>query len=636
MRRKLTLLLPTLLRLGPSNITTVALYRMAVRSRLAEQWMVPGTGYEGPFFSGVSACQTKLPTTCSTAATVRSAEELLEGYLTYFSREKFHTGSPPDWFLNPFEGGKISVFSRHWSRIDDFTSGIGDIKTVWEASRFDWSILLARACRLTGEARYLNTLNDWMSDWTRQNPLNLGPHWKCGQETGIRLQQVLLTAFLLGQHKTPLSPLIRFVTEHCRRIEPTIRYAMAQDNNHGTSEAAALFVAGAWLASVGESPDIRHQGDIWRTTGRRWLENRLARLVADDGSFSQYSLNYHRVLVDTLNLVEFWRSELLQDKFSKEFYRKAKAAVEWLYQMTDTVSGDAPNLGANDGARLFVLSSTEYRDYRPSVQLGTVLFLGEKAYPAGTWDESLFWLGLSAKLGNKQDFNRQSKLFPEGGYALIRSTETAGQQPWGIVRSPNFRFRPGHADALHFDLWHEGVNILRDSGSYSYNAGKPWRSYFGSTRAHNTVQFDERDQMPRLGRFLQGAWLRMSHASEVVREKGRLSWSGAYTDYMGCRHQRTIISDGRRWRITDEIAGFKSNAVIRWRLMPGKWWMQGTKCIGDLAELNITCSRDLSRCELTSGWESRHYMEKSQLPVFEAQVNAGPATLTTEIILREP
>ena len=269
MRRKLTLLLPTLLRLGPSNITTVALYRMAVRSRLAEQWMVPGTGYEGPFFSGVSACQTKLPTTCSTAATVRSAEELLEGYLTYFSREKFHTGSPPDWFLNPFEGGKISVFSRHWSRIDDFTSGIGDIKTVWEASRFDWSILLARACRLTGEARYLNTLNDWMSDWTRQNPLNLGPHWKCGQETGIRLQQVLLTAFLLGQHKTPLSPLIRFVTEHCRRIEPTIRYAMAQDNNHGTSEAAALFVAGAWLASVGESPDIRHQGDIWRTTGRQ-------------------------------------------------------------------------------------------------------------------------------------------------------------------------------------------------------------------------------------------------------------------------------------------------------------------------------------------------------------------------------
>ena len=34
-------------------------------------------------------------------------------------------------------------------------------------------------------------------------------------------------------------------------------------------------------------------------------------------------------------------------------------------------------------------------------------------------------------------------------------------------RLPVYRFRPAHADPLHFDLWHQGVNLLRDGGSYA-------------------------------------------------------------------------------------------------------------------------------------------------------------------------
>lgn len=226
MRKNLTLLL-TLLRLGPKNVSTVVLYRMAIRSRLAEKRMKPGTGYDGPMFRAISDYKEKLSFKFSPATTVCSAEELLKGYLTYFSHRKFHVGSPPDWFMNPVTGKKIVADCQHWSRLDDFNLTAGDIKTLWEASRFDWAILLARAWRLTGDFRFVHALNDWTGDWIRQNPLNLGPNWKCGQEASIRLQQVLLTAYLLGQHRTPLFPLTRFVDEHCRRIEPTIRYAPA-------------------------------------------------------------------------------------------------------------------------------------------------------------------------------------------------------------------------------------------------------------------------------------------------------------------------------------------------------------------------------------------------------------------------
>ena len=76
-----------------------------------------------------------------------------------------------------------------------------------------------------------------------------------------------------------------------------------------------------------------------------------------------------------------------------------------------------------------------------------------------------------------------------------------------LFRYPNYQFRPSHSDALHIDFWLRGQNLFRDSGTYGYFSKDISDSYFESTEAHNTVQFDYRDQMPRLGRFLYGKWI---------------------------------------------------------------------------------------------------------------------------------
>ena len=85
-------------------------------------------------------------------------------------------------------------------------------------------------------------------------------------------------------------------------VAPKIGYAVGQDNNHGTSEAAALFIGGRWLAALGHPVGTR-----WERNGRRWLEERAQRLIERDGSCSQYSVNYHRLMLDTLSVVEIWR-----------------------------------------------------------------------------------------------------------------------------------------------------------------------------------------------------------------------------------------------------------------------------------------------------------------------------------------
>src|SRR5690606_13548947 len=48
----------------------------------------------------------------------------------------------PDWHRSIITGGIAPRLP--WWQIPDFVDGLGDIKGVWEASRFDWVLIFAR------------------------------------------------------------------------------------------------------------------------------------------------------------------------------------------------------------------------------------------------------------------------------------------------------------------------------------------------------------------------------------------------------------------------------------------------------------------------------------------------------------
>jgi hypothetical protein len=395
------------------------------------------------------------------------ADELLAGRANYFSVHPLDIGNPPNWFLNPFQKKLHPRPVQHWSRIADFSAEVGDIKVVWEMSRFAWAPILARAWRISGDARYLSALQLWMQDWWRCNPPNTGPNWMCGQETSIRLINALLALRLVGLEKSAEIGLVVFVEAHCRRVDLTTSYAVAQDNNHATSEAAGLFVGGTWLAKRGEG-DAKYRGQRWAEKGRKLLNGRVRRLVLPDGSFSQHSLTYHRMMLDTLSVAEAWRRYMGEAPFAEDFYTRAIAATRWLGAMIDPASGDGPNLGANDGAHPYRLDASAYRDFRPCLQLASLLFVSGAVLKSGPWDESAAWLGVPTE-GPVQPWlsDLSSALFPDGGYVVLRNDDGARV----LLRAPTARFRPSHADALHVDLWWKGKNILRDGGTYAYADG---------------------------------------------------------------------------------------------------------------------------------------------------------------------
>lgn len=528
-------------------------------------------------------------------------------------------GNPPAWLANPFNATTVDAQNTPWWKLPDFSLEVGDIKTVWEASRFDWVLALAQRAK-TGCAASLQRLNFWLTDWCRVNPAYYGPNWKCGQEASIRVMHLAMAARILEQPEM-CPDLARLVEAHLKRIDPSVSYALAQDNNHGTSEAAALFIGGAWCEANGI-----HAGRKWMQKGHSLLENRAKRLIAPDGSFSQYSTNYHRVLIDTLSMAEIWRKWHGLEKFSDLFYQRASRAANWLYSMVEPESGDAPNLGGNDGARLLPLTDTGYRDFRPSAQLAMALFADQRACEGKEADRQLEWLGVATPVNKVQ--RPGSQQFDHGGYSVLR------QGRWtAVFKYPRYRFRPRHCDLLHVDLWYGSENILRDGGSYSYNSEKSLQDYFTGPAAHNTIEFDGRDQMPRLGRFLRGGW---PIARDIKYSDGidGLSYAGAgYRDWKGASHKRMITLKRNCLIVYDKVKGFSQTAVLRWRLKPGTWDLQGKIVVSKNYRLEIEADVPTVRFELVQGWESRFYHQKEAIPVLEVEIHE-PGRIISKLIRR--
>lgn len=607
----------TALALGLPNIARAAGYRLGVRLGVNPVRRLRGVVPIGPFFSASHMGALPLPVVADWQSSAR-----------IFSRWPLELGDdPPDWLANPLTGQRISAPERPWWQIPDFDTAVGDIKLIWELSRMDWVLALVQRVR-QGEAGAVDRLNIWMADWCGHNPPYQGPNWKCGQEASIRVMHIACAALLLGQVNDVLPGLRELIGLHLQRIAPTVQYAIAQDNNHGTSEAAALFMGGSWLALLGDE-----QGARWAATGRRLLENRASRLIGAQGTFSQYSLNYHRLMLDTLSIAECWRHHLDLPVFSQSLRVRVLTAAKWMHALIDPNTGDGPNVGANDGARLLQLTNSSYRDYRPSVQLAMVLFGGQRAYNTqGTWDYAAEWLGVALPDAvTPEPGNLQAD---DGGFAVMRQGKAMA-----LLRYPRFRFRPSQADALHLDLWIDGKPLLRDAGSYSYNSEAQWQTYFGGVTGHNTVQFDDREQMPRLSRFLLGDWLRTEKFEPLVTNNDSVRVGAGYCDGQGARHHRQVQLQGGQLCVRDQVHGFKRRAVLRWRLSPQEWLLdkpvemggQNIRCIrNDVGHvLTITSDVQIVRCEVVQGWESLHYLEKTPVPVLELEI-AQPGLLTTQ------
>jgi Heparinase II/III-like protein/Heparinase II/III N-terminus len=594
-------------RLGPANLARVGLYRIGLKSGLHPVLRITAPVATGPFFGEPTAIRSGL---------VASTRWIDQAH--YFSAHDFPVDQMPDWHASPFRPGVRADATRPWHRLGDFDAELGDLKAVWEASRFEWLIPMAQRVAM-GDVTELTRLNAWIANWSRLNPPYMGVNWKCGQEASIRVLHLAAAALILDQADQPLDSLRDLLRAHLRRIAPTMAYAIGQQNNHGTTEAAALFVGGSWLASQGEA-----EAGKWERIGRYRLAERAEALIEPDGTFSQYSVVYHRVMLDCYAFAESWRRRFKLPAFAPILNEQLQAAVTWLHQLVDSNSGDAPNLGANDGARLFPFSDAPFRDFRPSIQWAAALFCDAAAFASVDHNGCVLqWLRVP--LPQKRLPLPGNRSFDDGGFHVLRNDRALA-----LLRYPRFRFRPSQADAMHVDLWVDGTNLLRDGGTYGYNVELGDYAYFNGVEAHNSVQFDGRAQMPRISRFLLGSWLNGENIRCFSKVGDSASVGAAYSANCGPTHDRQIELKADRLICIDQLSGKAKTACLRWRLPMDDWILTANGVKGPNAAISIEITHREAVPALARGRESRHYLEMDEIVVLEISVTV-PATIRTEI-----
>jgi hypothetical protein len=589
------------------------------------------------------------------------AEEIVAG------RARLFGGQSRPLQLAP--GGAL----EHWTRTGHTTpatagdESAGDIKFIWEPTRFGWACTLARAYRLNGDERYAEAFWRHLEVFLQANPPYLGPNWISAQEVALRLIHLVLAAQVFAgaeQSNLPrLQRLAQAIGDHAGRIPPTLVYARAQNNNHLLSEAAALVTAGLAL------PDDRRAPD-WLRLGRRWFRQGLLTQVSPDGEYSQHSTNYHRLALQ----LGLWLAAIDPEPLPPECAARLAWMTGWLQALIDPVSGETPNLGPNDGASILPLCGRPFSDYRPVLQAARAAFTGVESLSSGAGDELRLWLparhaatGLPARSADTP-----CRLANPDGYSWASLR---------VVSFPRGGNRPGHADLLHLDLWWRGLNLASDPGTYLYNGQAPWENALTGAGVHNTVKVNGQDQMTRAGRFLYLDWAQARLVESQPGEGGSLLRVAARHDgyrRLGVSHWRMVdASCPGHWHVEDllfpldaSLAGLHAPFRLRlhWLLPDWPWELTGSllalQSPHGPVQLRVTCNPTgrpeqddrppevelwrggellSSRPALppgvsvpTLGWRAPTYGVKIQALSFAVTVEgSAPLTLTSEWILPE-
>lgn len=153
--------------------------------------------------------------------------------------------------------------------------------------------------------------------------------------------------------------------------------------------------------------------------------------------------------------------------------------------------------------------------------------------------------------------------FPSTGYFLWQSAD--GNEKLIVDAGPpsvSYNAAHAHCDLLSFELQIGGRPWIVDTGVHGYG-GDQFRHYCRSTRAHNTLRIDGREQSEIWSTFRLGG---AGRAQGFIVEHSENAWEfqgeACHYAHQRLRHQRSLRRDNDGdWTILDRIIGGPFNSV---------------------------------------------------------------------------
>jgi len=572
---------------------------------------------------------------------VNQADQICRHRFDLLGYEAVDYGARIDWHLDAVHGKRAP--GRAWFRVPylDFDQ-VGDAKVTWELNRHQHLVTLAKAYRLTGDARYARELFRQWYDWHEQNPYGFGINWASSLEVAFRSLSWLWVRYLLnGCSAVPerfsfdLERALSLKARHISRFLSTY----FSPNTHLLGEGVGLFFIGTLC------PELR-SARRWQERGWQIVLSEAERQVRPDGMHFEQSLYYHVYALDF-----FLHARILANVNGISVPFELDQTIERMLDVIGAIgqAGPLPRFGDDDGGRLFDSRRNRVEHLLDPLATGAVLFDRPdfKTATGGIREETVWLLGIEEvsrfeKLPSTQRAISSFCLEPSGIYVMSSSKPVPSQLV--IDAGPREVGRVGHrhADALSVQLAIGGEMLLVDPGTFAYVDSGSGREWFRGTAAHNTVGVDGLYQCEAAGPF---KWNSMPCADVDCWMSGanfdlfRASHKGYQRLSDPIRHHRTVFHlKSSFWMIRDVLQGTgKHHLEASWHFAHGSVstipggvrFAAGNKT--DLALLFIA-NQSYSQ-QIVNGWYSPVYGRKELSPTLQIRaVRQLPAQFVTLLI----
>jgi hypothetical protein len=541
---------------------------------------------------------------------------------------------PADWHWDPVHARRMPRL--FWAQVPFLDPQFGDHKVVWELNRHQYFLRLGRAWWLTGDARYRNAIVAHLRSWLAANPPLIGANWASMLELAFRsLSWVAAIHFLLADVPSSTSAddevfdTEPWLLDTCVALDRQLRHVEQNlslyfsPNTHLTGEALALYVTGVALPEFARSAR-------WIDLGRRVLMAEVARQIADDGGHAERSTHYHRYTLDFYELA-LLTAERAGDVDAVGVFSEAVARLEYFMRAMADDNGKVPQLGDDDGGRLWPIKDRDPRDVRDSLALAA-LVLNRHQPAMEEIPEEAFWMAWSGRAAalqagrSRRTIRRtpvpavDARVFPTTGYVIMRSR--AGDHlvfdvgPHGFLNGGH-----AHADALALTLSIAGHPFLIDPGTGTYTMDRELRDRLRATASHNTLTLDGLSSARPSGPFNWAT--RADSRLDAWRHTTGFAWAeGSHSGFSPAIHRRTVFyTEAGGCLVIDEVnddrVAAEHTATVHWhfdpewtvtpngprRLLATHWTGRTAWIVAEDGDLSMARGEDTS----AGGWCSPRY-----------------------------
>jgi len=574
-------------------------------------------------------------------AIVAEADAVLNGRFRLLGYQNLGFGDDIDWSLDPVHARSLPL--APWPSIPYLNFDVaGDHKVIWELSRHQFLVTLARAYRITGEEHYAGAARELWQDWQRKNPYPLGVNWASTLEVAYRALSWMWTAFLLEGTAAGTPEFQSDIARETERAGLYIdRYLSTyfSPNTHLLGEAVVLFLIAC------RYPGLRHAAR-WRDSVWAVIDQACTTQVRPDGFYFEQSTYYHVYALDLFLCARLTaaRNGIAIPELLDATIRRMSSAIAEL-----SVAGVLPRYGDDDGGRLFDSSRNSPAQMLDPLPVTAVLYrdAAVKSASAGLTEETLWLLGPESErvfdsLPSAPPAVRSTALKESGFYSLVGPGESPAQLFVDAGEQGSLAAGHGHADALSVQLAWRGRLWLVDPGTCWYLGPDSRRTEFRGTAAHNTVTVDGRDQADPATPFSWGI-LPVTRTEEWVTGNGFDLYHGQHTGYQRLdapvTHHRWVVRAGESlWLVRDVLTGQGEHEIgVHWHFHPDlNVTATGSRVIASDGSHTLTLVSDRV-CAVEAGEYSPVYGQCIPAPVARTRFRSEcPAETAAAIALDAP